>query len=84
MPEFLAGVAEIVITPPPGLKMAGFAERAGPAAGTHDELYARAAVFDCRNGLKSAICVADVCELDAELVAAVRRRATHNAIRPER
>ncbi len=84
MNEFLAGVAEIVITPPPGLKMAGFAERAGPATGTHDELYARAAVFDCRNGRKSAVCVVDVCELDAEIVAAVRQRATHNAIRPER
>ncbi len=84
MPEFLAGVAEIAITPPPGLKMAGFAERAGPATGTHDELYARAAVFDCRNGRKSAVCVVDVCELDAEIVAAVRQRAARNAIQPER
>ncbi len=43
--ELRAGVARVVITPPVGIPMIGFAGR-GPAQGIHDELTATALVLD--------------------------------------
>lgn len=84
MSEYLAGIAEITITPPVGVEMAGYT-RPGPATGIHDELKAVAVVFDDRSGQKSAICAVDLCMVNATLVAAVRERAGgHTAMRPER
>lgn len=83
MSEYLAGIAEITITPPIGVEMAGYSGRQKPASGIHDELKAVAVVFDDRSGQKSAICAVDLCMLNATLVAAVRERV-HIAARPER
>ncbi|GEM_PF-203908 len=73
MAIFLAGFAETVITPPPGVTMGGYGNRPGPAEGVHDELKAVAAVFDDRTH-KCAICAADLVDVTPKLVAAVRAR----------
>lgn len=63
------GVATVDVTPPPGLRMAGFAARTDPATGAHDALTVRAlAVGD------TAVAVADVIGLDEALCARVRAR----------
>ncbi|MDR7551327.1 MAG: neutral/alkaline non-lysosomal ceramidase N-terminal domain-containing protein, partial [Armatimonadota bacterium] len=72
------GAAHTVITPPPGIWLAGFAARRDPAIGVHDDLYARAMVFEDR-GSRLGIVVCDLCELDAGFVAAVRERAEEQA-----
>nr|MDQ3011402.1 hypothetical protein [Acidobacteriota bacterium] len=41
-----AGVARADITPPPGVEMWGYFDRAGPATGTLDPLFARVLVLD--------------------------------------
>ena len=83
MATFLAGAAEITITPPVGVEMAGYT-RAKPAQGVHDDLKAVAVVFDDRRQ-KSAICVADLIGVKPWLVEAVRTRVAYKtAIPPER
>lgn len=61
------GTAVVDITPPPGLKMAGFAARTAPATGTHDPLTARAIAVE-----DTALVVADVVGIDAGLSRRVR------------
>jgi len=41
-----AGVSRVDITPPPGVEMWGYFDRAGPATGTLDPLFARVLVLD--------------------------------------
>jgi len=41
-----AGAAKVVITPPVGTGMAGYSSRAGVSQGVHDDLHAKAIVFD--------------------------------------
>jgi len=43
---FRAGVAQVDITPPPGIEMWGYSSRSGPAQGTLDPLMARVLVLD--------------------------------------
>jgi len=54
--SFLFGAAKVDVTPPPGLRMAGYGSRTQPAEGAHSPLYARASVCgagDCRVALVS-------------------------------
>jgi neutral ceramidase len=67
------GSAAVVITPPAGTGLAGFAARTDGARGVHDDLYARALVLDDGDGRASLI-LCDLCEIDAPCVARVRRR----------
>lgn len=67
--DFLAGVACVEFTPPPGGMMSGFVARTEPAIGAHDPLSARAIVVN-----DTAIVSADVLGLDAETCAAIRSR----------
>ena len=67
------GTATTVITPPAGTGLAGFAAREGGARGVHDDLYARALVLE-EGGMRLALILCDLCELDAPFVARVRRR----------
>jgi hypothetical protein len=64
-----AGAAIIDITPTPGLPMSGFAARSLPAKGVHDALTARAVVIG-----DTAIVVADIIGIDADMSARIRRR----------
>jgi neutral ceramidase len=63
------GVATVDVTPPVGLRMAGFAARIDPAQGAHDPLTVRALAVG-----ETAIAVADVIGLDDALCARVRAR----------
>jgi len=68
-----AGWAAAAITPPLGVRLAGFGARTEGARGVHDDLYARALVFDDA-GRRAALVLYDLCELDAPFVARVRER----------
>jgi neutral ceramidase len=67
------GCAAVVITPPPGTGLAGFAARTEGARGVHDDLYARALVLDDGDA-RAALILCDLCEIDAPCAARVRRR----------
>ncbi len=70
-----AGFGQYTITPPLGIKMAGYAQRVGGAEDVHDELTARAVAFEC--GRAPAILVAaDVCSLSQDICAQVKSRLT--------
>ena len=49
--RFLAGAAQIEITPPIGTDMGGYGGRAGPAEGVHDELLGAALYLGCEHGV---------------------------------
>jgi neutral ceramidase len=66
-----AGAAIVDITPPAGMRMAGYAARLSPATGTHDKLTARAvAVADM-----AIVCV-DVVGLHEETCCRIRQRSS--------
>ncbi|OGV39548.1 MAG: hypothetical protein A2X48_13000 [Lentisphaerae bacterium GWF2_49_21] len=84
MKIFLTGFAEIDITPPKGVDLAGYAAPERKATGVHDPLKAVAVVFDDRKQ-KSIICSVDTCVMNPILVKAVRQRvAFQTAVREER
>ena len=64
------GVAVVDITPPPGLALSGFGARSEPATGAHDPLTARALVVG-----DTALLIADVIGLDADMSARIRARS---------
>lgn len=66
-----AGTALVDATPPAGLALSGFAARSDPALGTHDPLTVRAIVVE-----NTALVVADVIGLDANMVRRIRERCT--------
>lgn len=69
-----AGFGAVDITPPPGLKMAGFAARIKPAEGTHDPLRVRAiALEDGQAGQPLLLLAFDLVSVPKTLVAAIRR-----------
>jgi len=69
--EFLAGAAQVTITPPIGVPMSGYYfERA--ATGVHDDLYAHALVFAGQDA-KIALVTCDLIGMDAQLVSQVRQ-----------
>ena len=57
-----AGAAKIRVTPSEPVALAGFYVRQGPFKGIHDELYARAVVFES-GGVVAAVVSVDVCVL---------------------
>jgi hypothetical protein len=69
-----AGFGAVFITPPPGLKMAGFAARYQPAEGTHDPLRARAiALEDAASRQPILLLAFDLVGLPKNLVADLRK-----------
>ncbi len=77
-----AGVAKLDITPPVGVRLAGYDERVFPSLAVHDPLWARAIVFD--NGATRVGLVAiDTLGISAEAVAMVRQGAAAFGIVPE-
>ncbi|HET6486203.1 MAG TPA: neutral/alkaline non-lysosomal ceramidase N-terminal domain-containing protein [Spirochaetia bacterium] len=68
-----AGLSEVVITPPVGVRLSGYADRTGPSTGILDELYAKALVLD--NGERRlALVVCDVLGLSRSICEAIRDR----------
>jgi hypothetical protein len=67
---FTAGAAETIITPPIGTRLQGYG-RAGRATGVHDDLHARAVVFD-DGSTRAAIVSCDLIAVDRRLSAPVR------------
>ena len=74
MGNLRAGVSKVNITPYMGIWMAGFGTRSKGAEAVHDELYARAIVFDDGNE-KLAMVTCDLAALDAESVESIRKMA---------
>lgn len=69
------GVAREVVTPPLGCQMAGFDARKGVAVSAHDDLHARALVFD--DGHTQALFISvEVIAVSAEFANSVRLRIT--------
>ncbi|HEY3109615.1 MAG TPA: neutral/alkaline non-lysosomal ceramidase N-terminal domain-containing protein [Chloroflexota bacterium] len=78
-----AGAAEVVVTPPVGVELEGYGNRASGSVGVHDELYAHALVLD-DGRRRAAIVTVDVIWVDAPIVARVRAAAAELDIPPER
>ncbi|MCJ7750322.1 MAG: neutral/alkaline non-lysosomal ceramidase N-terminal domain-containing protein [Armatimonadetes bacterium] len=66
------GVAKLDITPPVGVRMAGFAGRVFPSLAVHDPLWARAIVFDNGEARVGAVAL-DLIFAGADAAAAVRK-----------
>ena len=71
--HWLIGAAREVITPPLGCEMAGFDARKGVANSVHDDLHARALVFD-DGQTQAAFISVEVIAVSAELADTVRAR----------
>ncbi len=69
----LAGSSRLEITPPKGLPMGGYVERADPAEDVHDPLFARGLVLD-DGQRRVAFLSADVHEVTQAFASQVRRR----------
>ena len=67
------GVAEVDCTPPVGLPLMGHLRSEYASRGVHDPLMAKAVVFSDANGTKLAILSIDVCMVDRNQVAMMRR-----------
>ena len=66
-----AGAAKVVITPPVGTQMAGYGARHDVSQGIHDDLHAKAIVFD--NGeTQLALVTMDLIGMDPSSYAQVR------------
>jgi neutral ceramidase len=75
------GIARADITPPVGIKSAGFAGR-GPLSRLHDSLYATAIVF-ILDTQRIAVVSCDLLGLDADTVSAIRQEITQRTQLPE-
>ncbi len=69
--ELRVGVAEVSITPPPGIPMAGYYAERG-AQGVHDDLHAKAIVLECA-AARAALVVLDLITTPRQLVEDARR-----------
>ena len=83
MAELHAGLARVAITPDHlGFPLMGYGNRKSNSTGIHDPIWARALVL--RNGDQAwAMCSLDLCYVDADMVAEIRRRvAAQTALEP--
>jgi hypothetical protein len=71
-----AGAAQVVITPPKGAPMAGY-YNTRLAEGTHDDLFAKALVFE-KGGVEVALVACDVVSLPREIIEEARRIVQQN------
>ena len=75
MSNLSVGAAAVAITPPVGTLLDGYTQRQGVSTAVHDDLYARALVFD-DGRTRAALVSCDLIDVDGHLVAAARQRAT--------
>lgn len=73
MGKLRAGMSQVVITPPVGVRLAGYAESVEASTEVLDELYAKALVLE-DGGSRIAVVACDLLQLDRDMVSAVRRR----------
>ena len=73
MSSLCVGSASAVITPPVGTPMDGYSARQGVSQAVHDDLYARALVFD-DGRTRAALVSCDLIDVDRYLVAAARQQ----------
>ena len=66
------GLSSVNITPPIGVPMAGYSDRMSSAKGIHDDLYAKAVVFDDGN-TRAALIRCDLIGLGRDFVEETRR-----------
>src|SRR5687767_1548005 len=69
--ELRVGRAAVKITPPAGIPMAGYYS-IRLAEGVHDELYAKALVFE-KDGVKAALVACDLVGIDRSIVEQARK-----------
>lgn len=72
MGQLKAGIAKVVITPPIGVRLSGFACRVQPSISILDDLYARALVLESE-GKIIAIVVCDLLWLSRSLVKTIKK-----------
>jgi len=71
MSRFLAGASQVNVTPPVGIRLAGYGSRTQPSCGVHDELWAQALTLD--DGERQvALVTVDALALPVDLVGEVR------------
>ena len=76
-PEILkAGVSKVKITPEKPVRMSGYAARTEPFKGVHDDLYARAVVFESSSS-KACIITSEVIGFSNEFIDETRKRNGH-------
>ena len=84
MDKLLVGTATVDITPAAGMPMVGNYREDYAARGTHDPLLAKAIVFADAGGTKAARVVADLCFVDRENTAFIRKHiAGHCDVPPQ-
>ena len=71
--HLLAGVARSIITPPEGIYLIGYGDRAKGNTGVHDDLTATALVFD-RESVRVALVALDILTINEFIVDRVRAR----------
>ncbi|MGD9519206.1 MAG: hypothetical protein AB7W28_06790 [Armatimonadota bacterium] len=71
MGSMIAGTSQMVITPPVGVDLCGFAGRPGPSQGVHDDLYAKG-LFLADQSSEVLLLTADLIGLSEGDVAAIR------------
>ena len=71
MAELSVGMAKVVITPPVGSKLSGYAGRTDPSIGVLDDLYARGLVLSAGE-TRLALVVCDLIGLGRDMVAEIR------------
>ena len=77
-----AGVAKVDVTPPVGVKMAGFQGRVFPALAVHDPLWAKVIVFD-NGAAKVAMMSMDLIGIPEDSVREVRELVASSGLKPE-
>lgn len=70
--EYRIGAAHREITPPLGSQLAGFDARKGVSTGVHDDLYARALLFE-RNGVQAMLISVEVISLGRSFCMRLRK-----------
>jgi neutral/alkaline ceramidase-like enzyme len=74
MEQLMAGAAEVVITPPAGIDLTGYANRPSAAVGKHDDLYARALALQGEQSGGSRLALVSIDVLGFEIGDADRLR----------
>ncbi len=78
MSALQAGLAKVVITPPVGTQLSGYAGRTDPSTGVFDDLYAKALVLD-DGARRLALVVCDLIGFGRDMVAEIREAVTDQA-----